>query len=166
MVGSEIFKRKYVLDSIDKWIEELKVLSKIARVEPHLAYTAFVFGFKNKFTFIMRTIPNISEELKRLDKAIDEYLLYYILNGYKFTYTERLWFSLPPRLGGLGIIIPSEVSDTYYNNSKNVTAVLTNRIINQYDDKADRGTMNTKAIKGNIRIEKRKREDEKKKYIK
>ena len=165
VIGSETFKVKYVSDSIE-WIEELKVLSQIAKVEPHLAYTAFVFGFQHKFTFIMRTIPNISEQLKRLDKAIDEYLVVHIMNGYKCTYAERTWLSVPPRLGGLGLIIPSEISDIYHNNSKNVTAVLTNRIINQYDKNADRVTIDSKYIKTKIRVEKKKREEEKMIYVK
>ena len=97
---------------MNTWIEELRNLQKIARVEPQLAYAAYIFGFQHKYTYFLRTIPNISNELKPLDKAIDECLLKPILDNYDFTDIERQWFSLPARKGGLGIIIPSEVSDT------------------------------------------------------
>jgi hypothetical protein len=35
------------------------------------------------------------------------------------------------KMGGLGILIPSKVSDTQYENSRNVTNSLTNHVINQ-----------------------------------
>ena len=46
------------------------MLSKIAWFEPQAAYSCFVMGFKHKPTFYMRTIPNISSHLKRLDEVI------------------------------------------------------------------------------------------------
>jgi hypothetical protein len=38
---------------------------------------------------------------------------------------------MPTKMGGLGILIPSKVSDTQYENSRNVTNSLTNHVINQ-----------------------------------
>ena len=37
VIGSPTFKDKYVTEKIDGWIDELKVLEKIAKVEPHVA---------------------------------------------------------------------------------------------------------------------------------
>ena len=62
-----------------------------------------------------------NEDLKRLDQAIDDLFLKPILDNHQFNYSERQWYSLPPRKGGLGIIIPSEVSDSYYQNSRYMT---------------------------------------------
>ena len=52
VIGSEQYK-------IDTWIDELKKLAEISKFEPHLAYTAYVFGFQHKYTFFMRTLSNI-----------------------------------------------------------------------------------------------------------
>ena len=77
----------------------------------------------------MRTLPDIELQMRRLDLAIDEFIRS-LLNKYEFTELERTWFSLPPKMGGLGITIPSQLCQTYYENSKAVTKVLVDRIVN------------------------------------
>ena len=59
VIGSEIFKQKYVQEKIDQWIKELRVLCKIAWCEPQAAYCG-----------LMRTIPNIKTQLKQLNDVI------------------------------------------------------------------------------------------------
>ena len=168
VIGSQNFKEKYVTDLIDEWIEELKNLEKIARIEPHLAYSAYLFGFQHKYTYFLRTIPNISTMLKRLDSAIDDLFLKPILNNYDFSYAERQWFSLPARKGGLGIIVPSEVSDIYYQNSCIVTLDLVHKIVNQKQPslglpEIENGDRQTKY---HINAAKIQREDDKLSYVK
>ena len=111
VIGSPNYKTEYVDKLIDNWIEELEKLSEVARVEPHLAYTAYVFGFQHKYTFFMRTLPDIELQMRRLDLAIDEFICS-LLNKYEFTELERTWFSLPPKMGGLRITIPSQLCQT------------------------------------------------------
>ena len=74
VVGSQKYKDEYVTEKIDQWVEELKMLGKVAEIDPHVAYCAFVFGLQHRYTYLLRTIPNISEKLKKLDDAIDEHL--------------------------------------------------------------------------------------------
>ena len=101
-VGSEDFKQQYVNNKINAWIDELIMLEKIAKVEPHIAYCAFVFGIQHRYTYLLRTIPDISQNLKRLDDAINQYLVKHLVSNYTISDMERRWFSLPPRLGGMG----------------------------------------------------------------
>ena len=103
VVGSNQFKVEYVDNLINTWVEELETLSEIAKFEPHLAYTAYVFGFQRKYTFFMRTLPGIEQQMSKLDAAIDSFIRK-MLNNYNFSELERKWFSLPTRLGGLGVI--------------------------------------------------------------
>ena len=81
VVGTEDFKKEYIENLVQTWIAELQNLQKIARIEPQLAYAAYIFGFQHKYTYFLRTIPNISNELKPLDQAIDECVLKPILEG-------------------------------------------------------------------------------------
>ena len=164
-VGSQAFKIEYVGELIDEWIYELKNLNKIARVEPHLAYSAYIFGFQHKYTYFLRTIPDISAELKRLDKAIDEQLLKPILDNHNFNYSERQWYSLPPRKGGLGIIIPSEVSDYFYRNSRYMTTDLVTKIVNQHRPAENENEPQPPQIQL-LQAEKQQREDDKVMYVK
>ena len=117
----------------------------------------------------MRTIPDISSHLKRLDKAIDEHLIKYLIHNHSFNYSERQWYSLPARLGGLGLVIPSEISDSCYYNSRSATVNLVSRIVNQHKKSVfEEGGESRilKAAKQVIQADKTKREDEKVNYVK
>ena len=56
-LGSEENKISYVKDKVSRWVREVEVLSKIALVEPHAAYSALNHGVKHQYTYVMRTIP-------------------------------------------------------------------------------------------------------------
>ena len=164
VVGSPDYKIQYVDNLVDTWVAEIQKLSYIARFEPHLAYCAYVFGYQHKYTYFMRTIPDIDRILCRLDDAIDQFI-YVLLNNYRFTHNERLLFSLPPRMGGLGIIIPSQLSEIYYNNSKAVTAPLVYHIVNQHSEIDEGDVANVQEVKDRIKVEKQEREKAKLEFV-
>ena len=60
IVGSEIYKREYVEVLVNDWNSQLCMLSTVAESQSQAAYSAFVNGFKNKLSFFIRTIPDIS----------------------------------------------------------------------------------------------------------
>ena len=93
----------FIVVKLYTWIEELAELGEIAKVEPHVAYCAYVFGLQHRYTYVLRTIPSITEHLKRLDEAIDEFLIKHLLKDHSLAELEHIWISLPARLGGLGI---------------------------------------------------------------
>ena len=71
-----------------------------------------------------------------MDRAIDE-LIKIIFDNYDFNIHERKLWSLPVRMGGLGIFIPSEISDEQYSNSRLINENLTSKVTNQekvYED--------------------------------
>lgn len=53
IVGSKEYKRQYVSETVQNWT-----------AFAHEAYAAFVFDYQRKFTYIMRTISDISHDLK------------------------------------------------------------------------------------------------------
>ena len=133
VVGTNKFKDEFVSEKVDTWIEELAELGEIAKVEPHVAYCAYVFGLQHRYTYVLRTIPGITEHLKRLDEAIDEFLITHLLKDHSLTELERIWISLPARLGGLGINIISEMAPVYYRDSRMMTKGLVDVIKNQHN---------------------------------
>ena len=44
---------EYVADKIDEWEEEFEMLSKIAEMYPHAAYTAFTRAIVWKWQYLM-----------------------------------------------------------------------------------------------------------------
>ena len=131
VIGTTTFKNDFMNVKISQWIGELRTLIKVAETQPQAAYTCFISGFKHKFTYFMRTVPDISSLLQKVDDVITTELIPAITGGIICSSAERRLLSLPPKLGGLGIPILSSISDTEYQNSVKVTENLRNRIIQQ-----------------------------------
>jgi len=133
VIGSKSYKENYVEQKVKLWIEEISMLSKIALTEPQAAYTCFTSGYKHKLTYLMRTIPNISELLTPLDEIILNQFIPSITGDMKCSMDDRMLLALHPKLGGLGIPIFSKISDVdvEYSNSKLLTRDLCDKIIRQ-----------------------------------
>ena len=54
-VGSKEYKDQYCSSKVNKWTDEIKSPTEIARSQPQAAYTAFIKGYRSKFTYFMRT---------------------------------------------------------------------------------------------------------------
>ena len=130
-IGKVDERRKYVKTIIDDWIEKIKLLSNIAKSEPQAAYAAFVSGFKHKFTYHIRVIPDISDLLKYVDDIIDTQFIPAITDGHYCSPDERLLLALPVKMGGLGIPILSQISKIENKNSINYSEALSKKIIHQ-----------------------------------
>ena len=103
VIDTITFKKQYVDEIVSPWISEIKVLSQIAKVEPQAAYCCFTAGFKHKVTYLMRTTPNINEELRRLDDVINNKLIPSFTENNLCGNHERLLLLLPTKLGRMGI---------------------------------------------------------------
>ena len=71
----------------------------------------------------MITIPEISQLLHPLDPAIQAFVQM-LFHGHNLNETDLVLISLPSKLGGMGVIIPSKVSDIQYQNSVAITKQL------------------------------------------
>ena len=111
-------------------MNQVNRISEIAKIEPHAVYSFFTHGLKHRYTFLMRTIPSIDKHLQRLDDAINNFITIH-LRGHHFTELERDLIALLAKLIGLGIIIPSKISNSQYQNSRMITEQLTNDVKNQ-----------------------------------
>ena len=130
VIGSPEFKSTFTKNLVDKWVLELQELSKIAKTEPHAAYSNFVFSFKMKWNYYMRTIPNLRDHLQPLEDIISNDFVPSLF-GCKVKDLVRRLIALPPKLGGMGITNPTDIADNEYENSIRLTQNLTKMIINQ-----------------------------------
>ena len=110
-IGSEKGRSDYVNCLIRRLCNQLEVLSDIARFKPQAAYTAFTSEFRHRFTYFIRTILDIQNEMHLIDDVIDTKLLPALLYGRSLSSDDRKLLSLPTRLGGLGIPIFSEICE-------------------------------------------------------
>ena len=73
----------------------------IAKTEPQAAYSCFIAAFKYKPSNIMRTIPDISDQLNKLEEITTSEFIPAITGGIHCSNIERKLLSLPSKLGGL-----------------------------------------------------------------
>ena len=98
-LGGSNFKSNYVKEKVDKWIEDLEELAKLAVDEPQIALSAYTKGLCHRWAFIQRTIPGISTLFLPLEHCIRETFIPAII-GRKVSDIERRIISLPVRYGG------------------------------------------------------------------
>jgi hypothetical protein len=149
---------EYVKELVESWVVQLKELSAVAKSEPQSAYAGFTAGFKHKMTYYMRTIPNLTAELKPLDDVVDNEFLPAITEGHQCTPDERTLLSLPVRIGGMGIPKFTELCGREFHNSVRATEQLTRKIeeqVSEFDIDQDR----EKEVYNTIKRERRELEE-------
>ena len=121
-LGSPAYITQFISDKVKQWTDELKTLSTISSSQPHAAFAALTHGMSSKWSYLSRTTPCISQYLEKLLQC---HLIPKLTGRPPPNKTDRDLFALAARLGGLGIIIPSQQSDREFKSSMLVTAPLT-----------------------------------------
>ena len=49
-IGTTEFKQEYIDEKVQKWVNNIENLAKIAEAQPHAAYAAFIHGEQHKYT--------------------------------------------------------------------------------------------------------------------
>ena len=132
-IGNQEGLQTFLSDEIDKWKKDISGLASVAANDPQLAYSAFVYGTSKRWNFVSRTTPDISGLLNPLEYHIKEEFLPAITGKLHIPDNIRRIFSLPAKMGGMGISNATETSDMEYNNSIKATLALTEALFNQAD---------------------------------
>ena len=130
-LGSRSFTELYVTSKVTNWIKKVEKLATIASSQPHAAYPAFTHGLMGKWTYLARTVPGTSDLFKPLEETIRHRFIPALTGRSAISDIERNLLSLPTRLGGLGIMNPSEATDSQYVTSQQVSTPLVSLIIQQ-----------------------------------
>jgi hypothetical protein len=108
---------------VSRWVKDVEELSIIAKDEPQLALSAFSKALCHRWTFIMRTIPDIDHLFEPLEH-VNNHKLIPALTGREVSEVDRQMLSLPVRLGGMGILNPMETASREYAASTAITEKL------------------------------------------
>ncbi len=75
-VGLHALKEAYFNEKVQIWCSDLNALCKIAQIQqPHAQYAGYIHGFKHKFNYFLRTIPNTSALLQPIEDIITHQFL-------------------------------------------------------------------------------------------
>ena len=132
-LGTEVYKTTYIDEKVAEWCKRLEKLATIAKSQPHAAYAAYTHGEQHRYTYFMRTLQNINENMQPVDRVLEEQFLP-ALFGRELTDGDRELLALPVKEGGLGIRRIHENATLNYHTSKNITAPLINQIVLQSDE--------------------------------
>ena len=131
-IGTRLFTEEYVSRKVKIWSDEILTLSSIAETHPHSAYCAFVHGVVPKWNYVMRTIKSVGSLFQPLEDVIHRHFIPALIGRRDpCCQFERDLLSLPCRLGGMNIPIPTQLSDHQFSASKQISAPLTSLIISQ-----------------------------------
>ena len=130
-LGDSSFVEEFVGEKVKEWVEQIHRLSSIASTQPHAAYAGFVHGLVGRWTYLLRTVPDIGPLLLPLEEAIHQKFLPALTGRPPCSPEERELLSLPVRFGGLGIIDPSTTANTEFQISELVSAPLVALIVLQ-----------------------------------
>ena len=156
-LGSKTFTEEYVSAKVLGWTKEIEYLAKVAVSQPHAAYAAFTHGLSSRWTYLLRTIPDIQDLLLPLENAIHQSLIPALTGRPPCSTLERDLLALPIRLGGLGLYNPAAIAPTTFQASQHLTAPLVAMIIAQeVNQTIDPDSIS--AIKKNIRKSNRQRQ--------
>jgi hypothetical protein len=129
-LGSGAFKEAYFEEKVQTWCSELSFLCKIAQTLCICWLYTIIHGFKHKCTYFLRTIANTSALLQPIEYIITHQFLP-TLFGSEISTEDRRLFSIPTRLGGLGISNLVQDADFSYYTSKSISAPLASLIVSQ-----------------------------------
>ena len=129
-LGSPEFKSIFLQERVCQWWNDIIQLSNFASSQPHAAYSAMIHGLSSRWTFLTRTVCDLSSQLAPLEEAIRLHLLPKLCL-HAPNDSERAMFALPIRQGGLGVFDPCKSSQDNYQFSTSVTSPLASAILNQ-----------------------------------
>ena len=96
------------------------MLTDIVTTHPQAAYTIYVTSYQHKLTDLLRTIPNIEDQIKKIDEIVRHKLIPAIIGGHIINDAERVILSLPTRLRDLGLKIFAEAAENEYIDLKRI----------------------------------------------
>lgn len=98
VLGSKAYLEEYVEGKVEDWVSQVVKLAEFGSTYPQACYAAFTFGLRHRWTYYLRTLPDIEELLEPLERAIADVLIPSITDHH-CTKNERDLVALPVRQG-------------------------------------------------------------------
>ena len=129
VLGDISLKEEYLRNEVQSLKNQLEILLKIAEIQPRAPYSAYMFGFKQRFRFFLRTVPDISDYSLPIEETLRSRFIPAITEGHICSDVERALLTLPVKFGGLGLQNLCEVANTELLNSKEIRRELYENVI-------------------------------------
>ena len=104
--GLRFFLDEYVGEKVEGWVNEVTRLAEFAISQPQACYAAFTFGLRHRWTYFLRTLPDIQDLLEPLERAITDVLIPAVAD-HTLSEGERELFSFRDRGAIFGLSGPN-----------------------------------------------------------
>jgi hypothetical protein len=129
-IGTPEAKQQWLAPQIQKWVDGVEALARVAVRYPQAAYAGMVRSFQMEWQYLQRICPGISDEFHQVEAAVTKSFLPALLGDKTATPAAlREVIALSVRRAGMGIPDPSRTADRQYSASKEVTAQLTASLV-------------------------------------
>ena len=129
-------------EKLEEWVAQVTRLAEFATTQPQSSYAAFVFGLRHRWTYLLRTLPDIAPFFEPLERAIAD-LLVPAITEHVTTQEERDLLELAVHLGGLGLVNPARTASHEYEAAIKIAGPLVRQIINQAHEPPDETEIKT-----------------------
>ena len=119
------FKSKF-----KSWATDLDLLSDIAEFQPQTTYAAFVHEVYSRWTYFFRSSYVPVDHLNCLEEKIWYKFISALSGRSSINNLKRDWLALPNCFGGMGLIYPTQYSNSQYQASLAITRPLVDCILN------------------------------------
>ena len=129
-LGSDAYVNEFLREKVNQWCDMLSTLSDFAIAHPQAAYSTLTHGLSNCWSYLCRTNPHTCDLLQPLEDTLNHKLIPALTGRSTPSEQQRRLFSLPVKLGGLGISSPTLLRDEF-TYSLSITTPLTSKINSQ-----------------------------------
>ena len=153
------FTEEYVRDKVKGWTKDIMDLAKVAKSQPHAAYAAYVHGLSSRWSYLLRTVPEVGDLLQPLEEALHQHFIPALTGHPPCSNIKRDLLALLVRLGGLGICNPTTQPWDSFHSSERITAQLVALIVLQNPTETVDHNI-TKTAKNDVKKMNRQKQDE------
>ena len=122
-IGDEAGKISYISEKVQEWANYVDLLSSIAKNQPQAAYIALTRSLQHEWIFLQRVIKNCGHLFQMIEDTLSSQFIPNLFGHDCINYDRQL-YSLPTKMGGLNIRIPTSTADLAYNASRAATRLL------------------------------------------
>ena len=123
-LGSEAFKTTFCNARVEAWASEMRELANVAEAEPQAVYAALVFGYRHRWTFLMRVSSCAPDVFEPLESSLRSVLFPALLGVPVVPANLRNLLALPVRHCGLAVLNPVEATPQQRTASRSVSSNL------------------------------------------
>uniref|UniRef100_A0A1X7U913 Uncharacterized protein n=1 Tax=Amphimedon queenslandica TaxID=400682 RepID=A0A1X7U913_AMPQE len=122
-LGCKKARNSFLSDKAAKWSNHICQLSSMCKSQPQSAYIVLTKFLQSEWIFLLRIMPDCDVLFSNVEQALSDSFLPSLF-GCSITQTERSFFTLPVRMGGLNIKDPTVTFSMSYVASRDATFYL------------------------------------------